>query len=155
MWGKLNGPKTLAEFEGDEADSCSQLTPFSRECASLWRELYGVRFGHYNAKATLAAQEKAKQKPGFRKTVGGVLAAARFAVAESRRVAARQTDAASGAGQASLARGSPKNVLWNASMTQFQQNTDNNIPSVSETRCRPGAPFICPPGVQTHKATAG
>jgi len=32
-------------------------------------------------------------------------------------------------------------------MTQFQQNTDNNIPSVSETRCRPGAPFICPPGV--------
>jgi len=118
---KLNGPKTLAEFEGDEADSCSQLTPFSRECASLWRELYGVRFGHYNAKATLAAQEKAKQKPGFRKTVGGVLAAARFAVAESRRVAARRAHAASGAGQASPARGSPKSAFWNASMTQFQK----------------------------------
>ena len=56
---KLNGPKTLAECEGDEADSCSRLTPFSRACASLWRELYGARFGHHNAKATLAAQEKA------------------------------------------------------------------------------------------------
>ena len=64
---KLNGPKTLAEFEGGEADSLSGLTPFSRECASLWRELYGARRGHYNAKATLAAKEKAKQKTGFRK----------------------------------------------------------------------------------------
>ena len=118
---KLNGPKTLAECEGDEADSCSRLTPFSRACASLWRELYGARFGHHNAKATLAAQEKAKQKPGFRKTVGGVLAAARLAVAESRRVAAARAHAASGAGQASPALGSPKNVFWNASMDKFQK----------------------------------
>ena len=118
---KLNGPKSLAECEGNEAQSCSGLTPFSRECASLWRELYGARFGHHNAKATLAAQEKAKQKPGFRKTVGGVLAAARLAVAESRRVAAARAHAASGAGQASPALGSPKNVFWNASMDKFQK----------------------------------
>ena len=123
---KLNGPKTLAECEGDEADSCSRLTPFSRACASLWRELYGARFGHHNAKATLAAQEKAKQKPGFRKTVGGVLAAARLAVAESRRVAAARAHAASGAGQASPALGSPKNVFWSASMDQFQKSSDNH-----------------------------
>ena len=151
---KLNGPKTLEECEGDEADSCSQLTPFSRECASLWRELYGARFGHHNAKATLAAKEKAKQKPGFRKTVGGVLAAARLAVAESRRVAASRAHATSGAGQASdempllsLVPGPPKTAFWNASMDQFQKTTDNNIPGVLVTRCRPGAPFISPPGV--------
>ena len=115
-------------MRGGEADSCSRLTPFSRECASLWRELYGARFGHYNAKATLAAKEKAKQKPGFRKTVGGVLAAARLAVAESRRVAARRAHAASGAGQASdempllsLVPGPPKTAFWNASMDKFQK----------------------------------
>ena len=89
-----------------------------------------ARFGHHNAKATLAAQEKAKQKPGFRKTVGGVLVAARLAVAESRRVAARRVHAASGAGQASdemlllsLIPGSLKNAFWDASMDQFQNNT--------------------------------
>ena len=45
---KLNGPKTLEECEGGEADSWSRLPPFSRECASLWRELYGARRGHYS-----------------------------------------------------------------------------------------------------------
>ena len=155
---KLSGPKTLEECEGDEADSCSGLTPFSRECASLWRELYGARFGHHNAKATLAAKEKAKQKPGFRKTVGGVLAASRLAVAESRRVAARRAHAASGAGQASdempllsLVPGPPKTAFWNASMDQFQKTTDNNIPGVLVSRCRPGAPFISPPGVHLER----
>ena len=155
---KLNGPKTLEECEGGEADSWSRLTPFSRECASLWRELYGARFGHYKAKATLAAKVKAKQKPGFRKTVGGVLAAARLAVAESRRVAASRAHAASGAGQASdempllsLVPGSRKNAFWNASMDQFQDNTDKNIPGVVETRCRPGAPFISPPSVDLKR----
>ena len=158
---KLNGPKTLEEVEGGEADSWSGLTPFSRECASLWRELYGARFGHYNAKATLAAKEKAKQKPGFRKTVGGVLVAARLAVAESRRVAARRAHAASGAGQASdempllsLVPGSRKNAFWNASMDQFQKATDNNIPGVLVTRCRPGAPFIPPRGVHLERNAA-
>ena len=62
---KLNGPKSLAECDGNEAHSCSGLTPFSRECASLWRELYGARFGHHNAKATLAAQERRSRSQGF------------------------------------------------------------------------------------------
>ena len=36
---RLNGPRTVAEFaEGTTADLNVALTPFSRECASLWRE---------------------------------------------------------------------------------------------------------------------
>ena len=31
------------------------------------------------------------------------------------------------------------------------ENTDNSIPGVSETRCRPGAPFISPPGVHLER----
>ena len=50
---KINSPKTFEECEGDEADPCSRLTPFSRECASLWRKLYGARFGHHNADTIL------------------------------------------------------------------------------------------------------
>ena len=42
---KLNGPKAIAECEWGEADSCSELMPFSRECARFWLELYGARFG--------------------------------------------------------------------------------------------------------------
>ena len=36
-------------------------------------------------------------------------------------------------------------------MDQFQDNTDKNIPGVVETRCRPGAPFISPPGVHLER----
>ena len=50
---KINSPKTFEECEGDEAESCSRLTPSSRECASLWRKLYGARFGHHNADTIL------------------------------------------------------------------------------------------------------
>jgi len=87
---KLNGP---AELFADQANSLSLLTPFTRHCASLWRVLYGARRGHHNAKATLAAQEK--QGRGFRKTVDGVLVAARLAL-----ILKRRADAASGAAQA-------------------------------------------------------
>ena len=62
---KLNGPKTLAEFRAGQADSLSQLTPFSRDGASLWRQLFGARWGHYNAKATMAAQERRSRSQGF------------------------------------------------------------------------------------------
>ena len=152
---KLNGPKTLAEFRAGQADSLSQLTPFSRDCASLWRQLFGACGGHYNAEATMAAQEKATQKAGFRKTVHGVLAAARLALVSSRRVAARGADAASGAAQASPAAGTPQSAFWNASMTEFHKHTTNNIPGAAETRSRPGAPFILPPGVHlTRRAGA-
>ena len=104
----------------------------------------------------MAAQEKANQKPGFRKIVGGGLAAARLAVAESRRVAAARAPAMFRDDQsllalASPALGPPKNAFWNESMDQFQKNTDNNIPGVVQTRCRPGAPFIPPPGVHLER----
>ena len=151
---KLNGPKTLKEFEGGEADSLSQLTPFSRECASLWRELYGARRSHFNPRATEAAKERVKQKPGFRKTIRGVLAAARLAVDSSRRVAAQGAHAASAARRASPAAGTPQSAFWNASMTKFRRKTLNNIPGISETRCRPGAPFISPPGVHLERKAA-
>ena len=147
---KLNGPKTLEEYGGGEADSCSRLTPFSRECASLWRELYGACFGHYNAKATLAAKIKKKKQQGFRKTVGGVLAASRLAVAESRRVAARG-QASDEMSLLSLVPGPLKNAFWNESMDQFQDTTNKNIPGVVETRCRPGGPFIPPAGVHLER----
>ena len=86
--------------------------------------------------------------------ISGVSAAARDAVAESRRVAAPRAHAVSGVGQARPGLGSPQNACWNASMAQFQKNTDNNIPGVSETRCRPGAPFIPPPGVHLERNAA-
>ena len=148
---KLNGPKTLAEFEGHS---------WSREWASLWRELYGARRGHYNAKATLAAQEKRKPSK-FRQTVLGVLAAARLAVTSSRRVAAQAPQAgslanpAAGGVLADPAVGTPQSVFWNKSMSNFKKRTDNHIPGVSQTRARPGAPFTPPAGVDlTRKAAA-
>ena len=84
---RLNGPRTVEEFaEGATADPNVALTPFSRECASLWRELFGARSGHYNAKATAAAKLKRNAKPGaFRAAKLDVLAAARLAVVSSRR----------------------------------------------------------------------
>ena len=39
-------------------------------------------------------------------------------------------------------------------MDNFQENTDNNIPGVVETRCRPGAPFIPPRGVHLERNAA-
>ena len=157
---KLNSPQTLAEFEGGTADSLSQLTPFSRECASLWRELYGARRGHYNAKATLAAKEK-RTPSRFRKTVLGVLAAARLAVTSSRRVAARQVPQAGGLANpaaggvlANPAAGTPQSAFWNKSMSNFKKRTDDNIPGVTQTRARPGAPFIPPAGVDLKRKAA-
>ena len=37
---------------------------------------------------------------------------------------------------------------------QVPENTDNNIPGVVETRCRPGAPFIPPRGVHLERNAA-
>ena len=139
---RLNGPRTVEEFaEGATADPNVALTPFSRECASLWRELFGARSGHYNAKATAAAKLKRNAQPGaFRATTLGVFAAARLAVAAAR--ASRASRALHpGAGTAS----SP---LWTESMTKFHQRSrENNIAGVTQTRARPGGPFLNPVGV--------
>ena len=60
---KLNGPKTAAEFDEGAADSRVEFTSFSRECASLWREVIGHRKGHYNACAIAAARSKRQSAP--------------------------------------------------------------------------------------------
>ena len=142
---RLNGPRTLAEFDEGTADSRVELTPFSRECASLWRELFGTRFGHYNAKATAAAKLKKRTAPGtFRGAVLGVLAAARLAVARARHKAQQprisENVVHSGAG-------TTESVLWNESMSNFQQRSRNNIPGVHQTRAGAGGPFMKPAGV--------
>ena len=45
LLAKLLGPRTVAEFEeiggGSSSTGRDELTPFSRECACLWRQLYG------------------------------------------------------------------------------------------------------------------
>ena len=80
---KLLGPQAVAEFDGVAGGSSSreELTPFSRKCACLWRQLYGARFGHRNPAATRAANEKRAARRGpLRRATVGVLAAARLAV---------------------------------------------------------------------------
>ena len=138
---RLNGPKTLAEFaEGTTVDPNVALTPFSRECASLWREFFGSRCGHYNAQATAAAKLKRNAQPGaFRATTLGVFAAARLAVAAAR--SERPHVLHPGAG-------TPRSRLWTESMTKFQERSrENNIAGVTQTRARPGGPFLNPVGV--------
>ena len=154
---RLNGPMTLAEFaEGTTVDPNVALTPFSRECASLWRELFGARSGHYNPKATAAAKLKRNAKPGaFRATTLGVLAAARLAVASSRRLAAVGQARASSSVAPALGfstalhpgAGTACSALWTESMQNFQEGSRNNITGVTQTRARPGGPFLNPVGV--------
>ena len=79
---RLNGPRSAAEFDQGIANPSVELTPFSRECASLWRELVGARRGHYNAAATRVAKSSRQKAPGFFcRAVRGVLVAARVAAA--------------------------------------------------------------------------
>ena len=79
---KLSGPRTVAEFDDSASAPRGELTPFSRKCACLWRQLYGARFGHRNPAATRAANLKraASSRGPLRRAIVGVLAAARLAV---------------------------------------------------------------------------
>ena len=96
----LNGPSTATEFAEGVADPLVELTEFVRQCASLWRELQGWRFGHYNPKATEAARLAKLKKPGeFTGFMRGVLNAARLAVWDKRRKR-RTTELHAGAGTA-------------------------------------------------------
>ena len=146
---RLNGPSTAEEFAEGTADPHVELTPFSRACASLWRVLFGNRFGHYNAKAIAAARWKRKQAPGqFASTVGGVLGAARLAVLDARK--ARRSGSVVHAGA-----GTSESALWNASMTKYQKRSrQQNIPGAVLTRTSPGGPFICPAKVHLQKRQA-
>ena len=143
---RLNGPRTAVEFDGGVVDSRVHLTTFSRKCASLWRELFGNKFGHYNAKATAAAKLKRQKTTGtFRGATLEVLAAARLSVLLKRSKAGQVRSSGnmvhSGAGTAD-------SVLWNSSMSRFQNRSRNNIPGVTQVRARPGSSFIKPVGVR-------
>ena len=144
---KLCGPKTRLEFDDGAADSSVELTPFSRECASLWLVLYGCRGGHYNKKATAAAKLKRGMRPDglFRRTTLGVFAAARLAVGDARRKS-RQTRS-SGSGLHSGA-GTSDSTVWNANMDAYRKlSIRNNIKGCTETRAKPGSAFLNPPSV--------
>ena len=143
----LNGPRTAADFADGAADPMVELTEFVRQCASLWRELYGRRFGHYNPKATAAAQLAKLKKPGeFTGCLRGVLNAARLAVRDARRKR-RNVELHAGAGTADSAH-------WSKAMTTFQGATQNNIPSVTQIREQPGSRFINPPRCILEKRRA-
>jgi len=123
-----------------------QLTPFSRECASLWRELFGNRYGHYNTTATkIAAEVKRRSKSGsFSGAARGVLAAARLAIA-SRRLNARRGRSSASAVHSGA--GTAESALWNDSMRKFHERSRSNIPGVTQTRAGPRGPFVNPAGV--------
>ena len=145
----LNGPSTATEFAEGAADPLVELTEFVRQCASLWRELVGCRFGHYNPKATEAARLAKLKKPGeFTGILRGVLNAARIAVRDKRRNR-RPTELHAGAG-------TPDSAHWSEEMTKFQTRTNQNIPGATQTREQPGSQFIKPPGTKLEpKRAAG
>ena len=148
---RLNGPRTAAEYHEDVADSRVALTPFSRGWASLWRQLYGTRFGHYNAKATAAAKLKRQRKPGvYRGVALGVLSAARLAVAKARQRAAqaRNPDSVVHPGA-----GTTESLHWNDSMSKFQERSYNNIPGTTQTRVTTGGAFVKPTGVNLAESS--
>ena len=155
---KLNGPKTSADFDEGAANTRQELSPFSRECASLWREIVGTRFGHFNLHATLAAKLKrqttAHQR--FSGVVRNVLVASRLAVSAKRRLGDRQ-GARSEQPLALLhpGAGTSESSLWNGSMGKFQARSRRNIPGVTQTRAGPGCPFVPPVGVNLRENAAG
>ena len=140
---RLNGPRSAAEFDVG-GGSRNNLTSFSRECASLWRELYGKKRGHFNATAVSAASKKRQTAGTFRGTMRGVLAAARLAVAARRR--AKSSSSPSSVALHAGA-GTTDSALWNGQMTKFQSRSRKNIPGVTQTRAYPGGAFMNPAGV--------
>ena len=141
---RLNGPRTRAEFVSkDPMTKCDGLTPFSRECASLWRELRGAKGGHYNPAATKASALKRKGRGFFKATCRGVLAAAHLAVASKRR-RCPQANVASGTGTA-------EGRWWTEKMQKFQDRSSNNIPGVTRMRAFLGSRFLPPPGISLAK----
>ena len=127
------------------------LTPFSRECACLWRQLYGARSGHYNNNpaATRAAAAKATARRGpLRRATVGVLAAARLATQCKR--ARLPTSAAAVAPGA----GTDRRPQWTEKMQEFHNRSRRNIPGVTQVRAAPGGAFLKPPGVDLAPSRA-
>ena len=149
---KVVGPRTVGEFDDVAAGGSSsrdELTPFSRKCACLWRQLYGKRKGHYNPHATRAAKNKAASKRGpLRRASVGVLVAARLAVQCKRaRVAREVAELHPGAGTV-------RSTRWNDKMQKFHKRSVKNIPGATQVRAAPGGVFLKPPGVVLN-ATRG
>ena len=134
----LNGPRTATEFADGAAGPKVEPTEFVRQCASLWRDFYGQRFGHDNPKAREAFRWARQKKPGeFTGCARGVLNAARLAVRDARRKR-RNVELHVGAGTADSAH-------WSKAMQDFRGTTKNNIPGVTQIREQPGSEFINPP----------
>jgi len=77
---RLCGPRMAEEFDA-ASGATGQLSDFTRERASLWREFYGRRRGHFNPKATEAAKLKRRRVSGrFSSIANSALSAARLAV---------------------------------------------------------------------------
>ena len=146
---RLNGPRTFAEFndKDDPMSKCDGLTPFSRACASLWRELRGSRGGHANPAATKASARKRKHRGPFKAIRRGVLAAAQLAV-DSKRRRCPQANVASDTGTA-------ESPWWTDKMKKFQDRSSNNIPGVTRMRACLGSRFLPPPGISLAKNKGG
>ena len=146
---KLCGPKTTSEFNDGTADPSVELTPFSRECASLGRDLMGTRCGHYNDAATAAAKSKRLKPDGLlRRSTLGVLAAARLSVDVARR---KSRQARSSGNVPRSDAGTARSALWNDSMKQFKNRSQLNIPGCTVMRAKPGSAFLPPAGVDLNK----
>ena len=127
------------------------LTPFSRECACLWRQLYGARSGHYNNNpaATRAAAAKATARRGpLRRATVGVLGAARLA-AQCKRARLPTSAAAVAPGA-----GTDRRPQWTEKMQEFHNRSRRNIPGVTQVRAAPGGAFLKPPGVDLAPSRA-
>ena len=146
---RLNGPRSTEDFDAEVADARAMLTPFSKDCASLWPQLFGSRFGHYNPHGTMAAKLKRQAAVRtIRGAVRGVLAAARIAVASKRKC--------SGTTGAPLHQGAGtrRSALWNDDMEHFHKRSRNNIQGVTQARSGPGCPFVNPAGVHLNRQAA-
>ena len=152
---RLNGPRTTEDLCEGVLNRNVDLTPFTRECASLWRVLYGSRRGHFNQKAVDAAAGKRKRVLGVYKNAQlGVLAAARLAVASKRMRRARASafgEETAGSSAVHAGAGTDKSRLWSAALGNFQERTSHNIASVTQLRAHRGAAFLQPPGIKLDK----
>ena len=112
------------------------LTPFTRDCASLWWVFYGNRKGHFNQKAVDAAAAKRKRVLGvYRGVELGVLAAARLPVSEKRMRRARTSASGgetSGVSAVHAGAGTESRRLWNGALGKFKLLASHNSASGTE-----------------------
>ena len=146
---RINGPRSVAQFDEGVDDAREMLTPFSRECASLWRQLKGRKRGHYNAQATVAAKRARQAMRGtVSGTFRGVLSVARLAVMSARR---RRQQGQGSVNNLHEGAGTSESALWTESMSRFEKRSQHNIPGCVQTRMKPGEAFVNPVGVHLQE----